>query len=118
MSIFLVNFVNNFLSNLSINCGQFFSCPSDKSSETNSSNIDETASHQTRPSTETGLATSRPTIVQINRRTKWTKEERINVMRAHYIAKKSPSEGIVKDTYSKWREIVGNYNNFLEEHMV
>ena len=46
--------------------------------------------------------------MQSNRRTKWTKEERINVMRAHYIAKKSPAEGIVKDTYSKWREIVGN----------
>ena len=69
---------------------------------------DETNSHQPQEHPETGLSVPSTSQAQAPKRMKWSKEDYSNVIKAYYTAQENPAEGITKDTYSLWRQIVGD----------
>ena len=75
---------------------------------TNSSTPDESTGNQTRNVSQPGPVNSAINLTQSKKRIKWTKEEYTNVILAYYRAQKYPTEGITKDTYTKWRQLVGD----------
>lgn len=79
-----------------------------KSTETTSSTHDESTGHQNRSSSQPGPVPSAINFTNRKTRTKWTQEEYAIIIKAYYTALKHPREGITKDTYNNWRDMVGN----------